>query len=284
MAADVSVSQNTLLGDRYRVGKRLGAGGMGVVFEGVDERLDRPVAIKVLGSRLAEEPVFVERFRREASAAAQLGSPHIVQVTDFEYGNGPRAPSYIVMERLEGESLLERLMRDKTLSAEDAVRVMIQVLDALEVAHQAGIVHRDLKPGNVFLVPLADGELVKLLDFGIARLEPSRGFARLTAEGDMIGTPRYAAPEQLSHGDIDGRTDVFAAGGLLYGVLCGRPPFDGKGMMLMRQVMTEDPPPLADRVPGLDPRIIAIVEKSMKKSPAERYVTASAMRDALAEL
>ncbi|MFK7991396.1 MAG: serine/threonine-protein kinase [Sandaracinaceae bacterium] len=284
MPADVSVSQNQLLGDRYRVGKRLGAGGMGVVFQGVDERLDRPVAIKVLGSTLADEPVYVERFRREASAAAQLGSPHIVQVTDFAHGSGPREPSYIVMELLEGESLLERLIRVRTLAPESAIRVMIQVLDALEVAHAAGIVHRDLKPGNVFLVPLADGELVKLLDFGIARLEPSRGFARLTADGDMIGTPRYAAPEQLAHADVDGRTDVFAAGGLLYGVLCGRPPFDGQGTLLMRQVMMLDPPPLEERVSGLDPRLVEVVRRAMQKAPEDRYDSARAMRDALVSL
>lgn len=257
---------------------------MGVVFAGSDERLRRPVAIKVLSQELAVEPIFVERFRREAMAVAQLGSPHIAQVTDFAIGD-ERAPSYMVMELLEGQSLLRVLETERRVLPVRSIHIMTQILRALSVAHEAGIVHRDLKPANVFLVALADGsELVKLLDFGIARLEPSQGYARLTAAGDVVGTPRYSAPEQLRGQVVDGRADIFSAGGLLYGLLAGRPPFARKGPRLAIDVLKAEPIPLEERCTNLPPGLADVVRRAMQKSADDRYQSALEMEKALAAI
>ncbi|HJL15387.1 MAG TPA: serine/threonine-protein kinase, partial [Sandaracinaceae bacterium LLY-WYZ-13_1] len=250
------------------------------VWAGTQLSLERRVAIKVLPRELAEEAVFVERFRREAEAAAALHHPHIVQVTDF--GRAPGGPMFLVMERLVGRSLRD-VLRERRLAPTRACRLTLQILSALGAAHRAGIVHRDLKPANVFVVPLADGgEMVKLLDFGVAKLRASAGYAKLTQTGIIVGTPRHASPEQLEARPLDGRSDLFAAGGLLHGMLAGRPPFDAQGIALHRQVVEEDPPDVRIRAPDTPPGLVTVIERAMRKRPEERFPSAEAMAAAVA--
>ena len=269
-----------LLDERYRVTKLLGRGGMGRVYDAVQVELGRRVALKVLAPELAKEPTILERFRREAIAAAMLGHPHIVDVTDFVVPK--QGPPFLVMERLVGEGLMDVLQQGGMLEVERAVRITVQLLDALQEAHEAGIVHRDLKPANVFLVALAAGqEMVKLLDFGIAKLRDAGGKGRLTAVGEMVGTPRFAAPEQLKGGEVDARTDVYGAGVLLYGMLTGRPPFPGPTADLIRAVLEDDPPDVRVINPAVEPALAAVVQKAMSKRSADRFASAREMIDAL---
>ncbi|MCC6878098.1 MAG: serine/threonine protein kinase [Sandaracinaceae bacterium] len=271
---------DSVLADRYRVARPLGRGGMGAVYEAVQLDLNRRVAIKVLAPELASDPRCVERFRREAEAAAALGHPSIVQVTDFGVRAGE--PAFLVMELLSGEPLERLLTRQGALEPARACALIAQVLSALEAAHAAGIVHRDLKPANVFVTPLGGGgELVKLLAFGIAKLRESDGYARLTSTGDLVGTPRYAAPEQLDGRPVDARTDVYAAGVLLYCMVTGRPPFEGESAQLALRVLTTDAPDPRRFAPSLDARLVDVIARAMRKSPDERFQSARDMAYAL---
>ena len=268
-----------VLAGRYRVERLLGVGGMGRVYDAVQVDLGRRVALKVLAPELAREPVLLERFRREAQAAGVLGNPHIVDVTDFAMPEG--GPPFLVMEHLVGESLMDLLQREKRLSVRRAVRITVQLLDALQEAHDAGIVHRDLKPANIFMLSLAGGEeMVKLLDFGVAKLQESRA-QRLTAVGALVGTPRFAAPEQLKGGEVDPRTDVYGAGVLLYGMLSGHPPFNAPLEDLIRSILEDDPPDVRVANPEVDPHLAEVVRRAMSKNPADRYASANAMLSAL---
>ncbi|MFO0644310.1 MAG: protein kinase [Polyangiaceae bacterium] len=272
--------EGRLLGGAYRVGRLLGRGAMGAVYEATHERLGRPVAIKLLlrqGAALS--PDDVRRFEREARAAAALGHPNIVQVTDFQWLSGE--PPMLVMERLPGESLGQKLGREGAIPVELGCLLMTQVLDALATAHRAGIVHRDVKPDNVCLVPMGPGLfLAKVVDFGVAKLT---GEAPITVRGTMVGTPAYMAPEQALAGTIDGRTDVYAAGATLYHVLSGRLPIDENAPFeqALEQIVRVPPPPLTSVVRGIDPRLSAVVERAMAKDPSHRFQTADALREAL---
>ncbi|MCB9595873.1 MAG: protein kinase [Sandaracinaceae bacterium] len=269
-----------VLDGRYRIERLLGGGGMGRVYDAVQVDLGRRVAVKMLIPELAKNPSILERFRREALAAAVLGHPHIVEVTDLVLPSD--GPPFLVMEHLVGEALVDVLTRDGMLTVPRALRITIQLLDALQAAHDAGIVHRDLKPANVFLVALAGGdEMVKLLDFGVAKLRETPGARKLTAVGEMVGTPRFAAPEQLKGGTVDARTDIYGAGVLLYGMLTGKPPFAGPDMDLIRAVLEETP--MDPRVvnPAVDPVLASIVARAMAKNPDDRFESARAMMDAL---
>ncbi|MGE3633964.1 MAG: serine/threonine-protein kinase, partial [Sandaracinaceae bacterium] len=269
-----------VLGQRYRILRVLGRGGMGAVYEAIQENLGRRVAIKVLLDGLSHDPDLVERFRREADAAGRLMHPHIVQVTDFLRSRGE--PAAIVMELLDGEPLLAVLQRGP-LPIARACRIAVQLLSALAAAHDAGIVHRDLKPANVFLVPLAGGdEYVKLLDFGIAKLAESDGYQRLTQSGVLLGTPRYAAPEQmLSRTMTDARTDLYSVGVLLYSMLAGRPPFTSHGGQLLIEIQDHEPPDVRTFVPSLSAGLAEVVHRAMRKRPSERFATAREMSAAI---
>ncbi len=272
------------IGGRYRLGRELGRGGMGSVYEAVQENLGRRVAVKVVLHELAEDSEVLERFRREAETAASLGHPNIVQVTDF--GHEPGEPAFLVMELLPGESLRSRLQREGTQDPAVVVSLAMQILSALGAAHRAGIVHRDLKPDNVFLVEMPGlGSLAKLLDFGIAKLAETKGYARLTATGVIIGTPTYMAPEQMSGEPVDGRTDLYALGVLMYRALAGRPPFEGKAPAdLLRAILGGTGTPLTSVRPDLDPRLVQLISFAMGRTPAMRFASADEMRAALEPL
>ena len=242
---------------------------MGVVYEAHDERLDRTVAVKLMRDAVAG-PQAVERFWREARAAA-INHPHICQI--YELGEDGGRP-FIVMERLVGETLAQRLARG-ALPAREAGQITLSLLDALAMLHQRQIVHRDLKPSNVFLT--AHG--IKLLDFGLARdmnQMPDVAATRLTSPGMVVGTPHYMAPEQVTGEGVDARTDLFAAGTILFEMLSGHPAFGGDlAVGVLHKVLHEQPPALVGSplVNALD----AIIHRALAKSPASRYATAEAM-------
>src|SRR5438046_3041090 len=231
----------------YRIVRKLGEGGMGVVYAAEDERLRREVAIKTI--REAGDSSARERFMREARAAASLSHPNVCQL--FDIGDAEGTP-FLVMELLDGESLAERLVRG-ALPLAEAIRIALAVLTALDALHSRGFVHRDLKPSNVFLT----GYGVKLLDFGLARELPTaklssddptmqQGRSPVTLSGMIVGTPRYMSPEQILGGVVDGRTDLFSVAVLLYEMIAGSPPFkDDTPMQVFHAIAYENPPNLA---------------------------------------
>ena len=223
----------TLLGGRYRLRSLLGRGGMGSVYAAVQEDLGRSVAVKILDPLLACDPGQLERFRREALASAALGHPNIVQVTDFSAPTNTQPP-FLVMELLAGQSLGQLLDRESVVAPQRIAFIASQLLSALGAAHAAGIVHRDIKPDNVFLVSTsAFHDLVKVLDFGIAKLATEEGGARLTGTGAMLGTPAYMAPEQARGAVVDHRADLYAVGATMYQALAGRLPHDAPSFPAM---------------------------------------------------
>jgi serine/threonine-protein kinase len=261
----------------YAIARKLGQGGMGVVYAAVDERLERPVAVKMMRA-FAGDDTGRRRFWREARAAASVNHPHVCHLYEIGEEGGEL---FIAMELLEGEPLSERLKRGP-LGVAEALPVALQILDALEALHARGIVHRDLKPSNVFLTPHG----VKLLDFGLARpivpeLLSSAGSAgELTGTGMLVGTPRYMAPEQVTGDGLDARSDLFAAGAVLFEMLAGRPAFDGRNAVeILHATLHEHPPALAG-----SPAIVAadrVVRRALAKRPEERPSSAAAMAEQL---
>jgi serine/threonine-protein kinase len=252
---------------RYRVEDRIGRGSMGAVYAALDEQLGRRVAIKLIAASFDEEPELRERFFREARITGQLAHRNIVTV--FDLGEADGRP-FIVMELLEGLSLAEHLRTDAMASLEAKIDLMMQVCDGLQNAHEAGVIHRDVKPSN--LLVRRDGTL-KVLDFGVARLASSQ----LTANGLLLGTPEYMSPEQAHRGQMDARSDVFAAAGVFYFMLAGRPPFGSRDLPKVLQAIIHEPPqPLTDdEAPEALRRILA---RALAKSPEERYQTCAELR------
>src|SRR5690606_25948458 len=274
-----------LIDGKYQLVRLIGEGGMGAVYEGVNTRIHRRVAIKVLHAGVAQNAEAVQRFEREAQAAGRIGSEHIVEVLDL--GNLPDGDRYMVMEFLEGESLSERIRSRGGMSPGELYPIAVQMLDALAAAHQAGIIHRDLKPDNVFLLNQRGGraDFVKLLDFGISKfsqLNKDSGFS-MTRTGAVMGTPYYLAPEQAKGAkDIDRRVDLYAAGVILYEACTGQVPFNADTFNeLLFKIVLESPRKPEELVPSLDPAFSAIVLKGMAREAADRYPSAEAFREAL---
>ncbi|MDG4551340.1 MAG: serine/threonine-protein kinase [Candidatus Contendobacter sp.] len=274
-SGDISVTLPPRIG-RYRVTGLLGRGAMGVVYLGHDTAIDRPVAIKTIHRRLlqgAEGVEWLARFQREVRAAGRCLHPNIVTV--FEYGEEENAP-YIVMEYVQGRELRDYLKERKPLPLTNAVAVIIQVLRALGHAHASGVVHRDIKPGNIIL--LADGQ-VKVTDFGIARLETGIG---LTQNGMAVGTPGYMAPEQFRGEEADRRTDLYAAAVVLFELLTGVRPFDGRNASeMMYQVLNEPPRQATVLNPQVPSGLEAVLSRALAKAPNDRFQDASAFIAAL---
>ena len=266
-----------VIGGRYRLGKPIATGGMATVWQAHDEVLTRPVAVKVLHSRLAADPEFVARFRREAVAAARLAHPSIVAI--YDTCDDPEA---IVMELVEGRTLREELDERRFLPPAEAVEIASSIAQALSVAHRAGLVHRDVKPANVLLSN--DGRL-KVADFGIAKAahaDDDPELPDLTQIGHMVGTAKYLAPEQVSGDPIDARTDVYALGAVLYEMLCGRAPFVGANDLATAtarlHAMPEGPRSILRTVPA---RLDDVVMKALSTDPAGRYASADELWAAL---
>ncbi len=262
---------------RYRVDRLLGSGGMGAVYAGVQLDLGRPVAIKVLRPELSMDASIAQRFKREAEIAASLHHPHSAQVTDFGVEDGR---PFLVMDLLEGESLGALLEREGALDEARVRRIALQILAALASAHERGVVHRDLKPENVFVQHTSGMDLVKLLDFGIARVVDAD--AQMTKTGAVLGTPAYMSPEQARGRAVDARSDVFSLGAVLYEALSGRRAFDGANHHeLLFAVVEQTPPPLSEVAPATSAELAAIVERAMSKDASARFASASEMRAAI---
>ncbi len=258
---------------KYEIKAEIGRGGMGSVYLGYDPLLDREVAVKVLAPHLVWDHEFVERFLREARAAARLKHPHIVTVFDVGQEGGWY---YFVMEHLAGETLAARLQAQGALPAEEAMSILRPLAAALDYAHYRGIVHRDVKPGNVILGP--EGQ-VTLLDFGIARAAQE---GRLTGTGTVVGTPEYMSPEQARGMTVDARTDQYSLGVVAYQVLCGQVPFQADSTLaLMYKIVHEPPPPLSQYRPDLPAEVGVALEQALAKEPGARYLSASTFVEAL---
>ena len=256
----------------YKVQRVLGQGAMGVVYEGFDARLHRRVAIKTIqkadfGDWSARE--FSSRFLREAQAVARLNHPNIVQVYDF--GEDEKR-AFIVMEFIDGKDLKTHFEQSGRFELRNALRIMCQLLDALDFAHQAGVVHRDIKPANVML----DGQSrTKLTDFGVARFtDEDRAGIDSTQVGTIVGTPAYMSPEQVLGQKIDGRSDIFSAGVLLYEFLTGKKPFEGGAFTLAKMIIEADPPPPSSLERSIAPELDQIITRTMAKNPDHRFATA----------
>lgn len=266
------------LGGRYRLIRQVGAGGMGRVFEAVDDRTGERVAIKLMFARTEVDPKALLRFQQEGIVLASLHHPNIVQVHGTfveEYA------SCITMELLDGRSLAE-LIEDGPLALDRVKALIVQILAALAMAHERGVVHRDVKPANVMVL---EGDHAKVTDFGIARLARPASETNLTSTGMTLGTPLYMAPEQVQGGAIDARTDLYAVGALLYEMVTGKPPFDADNAITVAfmQVNEAPVPPRALR-PGIPEEWDAVILRALAKSPADRFQSAVAMERALSIL
>jgi serine/threonine-protein kinase len=285
------------IADRYRIRGILGQGGMAAVFEAEDLHANRIVALKILRQKHARNHVSAKRLMREAKLAGQLGHPSICQVLDM--GQLPDGTPYLATERLYGETLAQRLTRDKLLPFEEAVAIMLQVLAALESAHNRAIVHRDITPGNVFLLEAmgpagkgalevrSQGRVIKILDFGFSKLLLPSGEegteTGLTGEGIVVGTPHYMSPEQI-RGDkeLDGRADLFAVGAVFYRTLTGERPFSGPTMSaVLHSILSKTPPPPTSLRPDLPPGIDLVVQTAMQRDKNKRFRNAEDFRNAL---
>ncbi|MDL4819089.1 serine/threonine-protein kinase [Actinomadura opuntiae] len=272
------LAAGTELDGRYRLESVLGRGGMGEVWRAVDTRLRRPVAVKALPAELADVPGAMERFEREAEAAAALQHPGITVV--FDVGRTDDGLAYLVMELLEGEDLRTVVRRHPGgLPVGEAVAFAVQLADALAAAHSRGIVHRDIKPANLFV--LADGRL-KLCDFGIAGLADAA--TRLTQDGGSVGTPLYMAPEQFRGEAADFRSDLYAFGCVLHELLTGDPPFrSGSGLPGLLYAHLNEPPPRVGAVrpdvpPQLERLVLDLLAKAVDQRPASAAAVASFLR------
>jgi serine/threonine protein kinase len=272
-----------IIGGKYRILRMIGDGGMGSVFEARHEVLGTSAALKFLHSELARRPGLAARFLQEARVSASIQSPHVTKVTDVD--QQPDGTPYIVMELLAGESLQQVLDRERKLPKDRAIDYTLQVLSGLEAAHALGVVHRDLKPDNVFITPSAGGPILKLLDFGIAKLRQTNEYTKgLTRPGALMGTPEYMSPEQLYSADkVDHRADLYSLGVLLFEMLCGERPAGGEDApAIVGNVMAGKIRRLDSIDSKLPADLVAVVHKAISPDKQLRYQSAVELRSALA--
>ena len=259
---------------RYSVTEWIGAGGMAEVFKAYDPDIDRTVALKILKQEHCVDDEHVNRFMREGRAAGALTHPNIVTIHDV--GKVDDAP-YIMMELLAGQPLNELLREQARISAVDTLRIAIQISDALDYAHSKGVIHRDVKPDNIIV---DDNLAIKIADFGIARLEEAS--KDTTQAGMILGTPRYMSPEQAAGEVVDGRSDLFSLGVILYEMLTGHKAFDAESMAtLIMQIMQKDPPPIRKVATDIPAGLQNIVSKLLAKKPNRRFQSGAELRQAL---
>lgn len=264
-----------LLGNKYKILRRIGSGGFGEVYLGEHAALGRKVAIKILLESFASQDELVKRFQREARAAATLQHPNIIDIYDVGEAEGIY---FFVMKYIEGVTLAQKMEQEKISQAE-AIHIMKQVADALDYAHEHDVIHRDIKPANIMLDQF--GKPV-LMDFGVARITYE---GNLTKTGTLMGTPHYLAPEQPLGKNVDRRSDIYSLGILLYEMLAGRPPFhDENSITLIFKHINEEPVPLAQLAPQTDPHLCAIIQKMIAKAPEDRYQTAAEVVEELETL
>ena len=269
----------TVVAERYELEKELARGGMGTVWVARDQKLGRPVAVKVMAQELAQLSEPLQRFEREAMAVAQLRSSHIVQL--YDYGVQEGLP-FMVMELLVGENLGQRLRRVGRLTVRESMTILEQICKGLKAAHNAGLIHRDMKPSNVFLAQRDDEEVVKLLDFGVVKaLDPLEnvGSSEATATGILLGTPQYMSPEQArAIKDIDHRSDLWAASVIAFRMLTGDNPFRGESVGdVVLKICSDELPKISDHAKHLPATFDAFFDKAFARSPKDRFQTAVEM-------
>jgi hypothetical protein len=278
------LAPGTLIASRYRVTGLLGRGGMGAVYEAEHVELGRQVALKTVLPQDGQSEQVSARLIREARTAARIGHPGIVDVFDLlEHGG----ITFVVMERLHGEELHQRIQRERRLSVGFALRMGIEVGGAIAAAHAHGIIHRDLKPRNVFIARDARlGEVFKVLDFGIAKLTEDIDLRLATFSGHVVGTPAYMAPERLAGvSQVDGRADIYAIGAMLYEALTGRPPFEAKSYPeLVLRVSSEQPRPIVERRDDVPAALSSAITRALSKNPDARQRSADELVAELAAI
>jgi eukaryotic-like serine/threonine-protein kinase len=276
----------TRLARSYVIRERLGGGGMASVYRGEHTTIGRPVAIKVLSRALCSKPSVVVRFLQEARASSKVRHENVVEVTDFGETNDGRP--FMVMEYLEGECLGDTMREQGALSWERARPMLVQLLAALQAAHEHGVIHRDMKPDNVFRISrMGSDDFLKVFDFGIAKVllgDDGNPAMPLTIEGQILGTPAYMSPEQCMGDPVDARADLYAVGVIAYEMLTGRQPFESKdtSKLLYDQVYSRVPD-MAAVAPGLkiERRIEALVRRALEKDREDRFATAQEFAEAL---
>jgi len=272
----------SVVAGKYHVDALLGRGGMGAVYRATNQLIGKRVALKFLTEEAARDRDAASRFQREAVAASIVESSHIVQI--FDTGTTEAGLPFLVMELLQGEDLRQRLEREQRLRPEAAAGIAVQMLRALARAHAAGIVHRDLKPDNVFLCQGDDdGLLVKLVDFGISKLAKHTALDTLTGRGTVLGTAFYMSPEQAqAFSDVDGRTDLFSLGAILYECVCGRPPHRAPTYeAVLIAICTRDAAPVRSLAPEVSADFAAVIERALARDRSQRFASAEAMLEAL---
>jgi len=284
MNVDLPIVVGQVVANKYRVDRAIGQGGMGVVAAAHHLELDQPVAIKFLNPQLGVSGEALERFRREARAAAKVHSEHVVRV--FDIGLLEDRTPYMVMELLEGSDLGQELQQRGPFPLGEAVDCILQALDAIAEAHAAGIVHRDLKPSNLFRAEQRDGtRIIKVLDFGISKLlgAPESRAAALTHSRSFVGSPLYTSPEQLcSARDVDTRADIWSLGAILYELLTGRPPYSGESLPeLCVAVLSEVPQSIRQLIPAVPESFEAVIVKCLAKDRTERFASVADLAEAL---
>ncbi len=272
-----------VIAGKYRLDKVAGEGGMGIVYAAEHLVLKQRVAVKILLPDAVTSEAIVERFAREARAAAKIDSEHVARVLDA--GTTATGSPFLVMEYLEGCDLEELLELQKTLSVPEAVDYVVQALEGLAHAHAANIVHRDLKPSNLFLACRPDGSnAIKVLDFGISKTVHGKPEDKKLTGQHVLGSPVYMSPEQLRNApDIDGRADIWSIGICAYELLAGEPPFDGAGVgEIFAAILEKEPVPLADKDPKIPREVSDIIARCLRRSPSERWEDVGQLARALA--
>jgi serine/threonine protein kinase len=270
------------LADKYRVDEFMSEGGMGTVYRGTHILMDKKVAIKVLHPALASDDTIVARFSREAKAASRISHPHALNVTDF--GESEDGVVFLVMEFLNGSTLKEIVRSEGPMPLPRVVEIMRQVCGALEAAHAENVVHRDLKSDNIMLIDVGGGDWVKVLDFGIAKIQEKGGQdPELTAPNLIIGTPQYMSPEQCSQAsEIDSRSDIYSLGVILYEMLAGHVPFAGESpTAIMMKHLQDEPPSILDERNDLPEEVAQVVKRSLAKKPEDRFQTVGDLTQSL---
>jgi serine/threonine-protein kinase len=265
-----------VVADRYHIVEKLGEGGMGAVYLGEHVKMGRKSAIKVMAQSMAKDPESIARFNREAANAARINHPNVCAIYDF--GETPDGLIYLAMEFIEGESLSDVLRREGPLAPNRAGAILHQTADALQAAHELGIVHRDLKPDNIMITKSRDGrDIVKVVDFGIAKAMTGEEGQKVTKTGLVVGTPEYMSPEQLSGDVLDGRSDIYSLALVFYRMLTGTLPFEADSaqeMMIKR--LTDKPIPLREALPtaSFPDRLQLVLDKALERMPGDRYPSA----------
>ena len=277
----------TVIADRYHVQKKLGEGGMGAVYLAEHVRMGRKSAIKVMTQAMANDPEAIQRFNREAANAARINHPNVCAIYDF--GETDDGTIYLAMEFIEGEALSDTIQREGTLHPERAADILRQAADALAQAHEMEIIHRDLKPDNIMLTTTRDGrDLVKVVDFGIAKATGPEPGQNVTKTGLVVGTPEYMSPEQLSGDVLDGRSDLYSLALVFFRMLTGKLPFAADtAQETMIKRLTDEPERLNEALPGADfpSRLQEVMDRALARMPADRYAsTIDFARDVIAAL